>query len=698
LDERFYWTEQEDELRDTFSDEFVDFLFQELHREWELSYAFIPDDRDADEFLACRDNLIEKLMKNELDQASYYLGAFEEADFNDPDLLRLVGEYNCRLQDWEYAWQAYHRLIELEPDNLDGYYRHAYVALKKGLTGRAFADYRHILSIQPEDPQALSGLAQCFALYGKINEAKSLLELVVEQHPFDLDSSIRLLEINRQLLAHYEAEAQQAPKQKDAALAIAQLYYDVNLPDRCCKTLDRYRSAIGRSSEDELLRAKALLNLDRQDEAIEMLDRAWNSAQAEGSNGYDILVRRGIVNLERSNRNAGVRDLKAALKLNPYDPVVLFELANNAYLEDRLDEGIELATRSIAMDPRPWGAYAVRCGCLFEMGKYVEALPDYRKKLEHEYDDGQAWFRKGICHMHALQYSDAVDCFRAAVEWGYEDEDASFLIAACFYNGDYEQALDSLSELQEEDPDNSDLCVMEGDIYRAMGDKDKALAVYSEAAERFPDDYYPSQRVLYMLLKAFNRNDTKKMDSHIGRLLRLEPDDEWVLAESIKLLLNLKIWKQVPLMTKRYFAELDIDGEYASEVLFYCGVALYHEGMYRESLAHLQRAYELGLRNETSIYRSAAYYKSSQLENAIVHARLACQELPDRPEYAQYLTQLEQEAAGTGRLRRGLAGLFGGGKPELPDSLKLPHQEVAEIEKLRFDLTEDEEEDEDDDE
>ncbi|MNJ53768.1 Tetratricopeptide repeat protein [compost metagenome] len=258
------------------------------------------------------------------------------------------------------------------------------------------------------------------------------------------------------------------------------------------------------------------------------------------------------------------------------------------------------------------------------------------------------------------------------------------MAGARFLNQNYEGALEAIREYIRHFPEESRGYVLEGDIYRAIGNDAKATAIYCEAAEMFPEDYYSSKLALYMLLKQWDLEQMERIDASISRIMQQRPDDQWVLLETIKLLLNLKQWKPIPSIVQNYLMQRGEDDPYASLVWLYSGVAYYHMGNYQDSIKHLLRGYELGERNEVLVYLSAAYYKRGDLELAAAYAQLTCQQYPNESDYALYYEQIQQKLANSKKFLQAVFGRRNSAGITMPDKIYLDHQTVSKVCSLHF--------------
>lgn len=683
FNEVFMWTEQEIQLYESYPENFIDHLLEKVTETWGLRYEFFPKDADMDSFIEYRDDAHVALMNNELDYAYKCLLAAQELYSDDPDLLRLLGTYFVRVGEKEQAIDAFNKLIDIYPADIDGFINRAKLTFDTGNMNQAFSDYQHILEQMPDHLQAMNGLARCYLSYNRLFEAKILFEITIEKHPHDLDSRIWLYKVNKLLLENTLNEVSCSPSNIELKLTLAQLYYDLELYKECCQTIREIQSLSTLHSDMFLLWGKALAKQGQLKECLKIFNKALDLAQGEGLNGFDILVEHGIAHLKLKNGKGAISKLSEALKIKPDDTRVLSLLSNAHQMIKDWAIGIYFADRAIEVNPLNWQPYVYRGICHYKVKNYREAIQDHTVMLEHEYQSEEAWYRKGMCHFHLEQYEEASECLSRALAWGHNKYTYYYLATAHYKNNDFESALEAIQKFKEHHPEDSDGYVIEGDIYRAMGDYNAAKEVYCKGSELFPDDYYPSQRALYVLLKEWNKSEFKRIDKLLVRLIKCEESDmQWVLLEGIRFLLNAKSWKNALILTEKYIKLYSKKGNFVPLVQFYSGVAYFHEGLYKESLNHLEQAYKSDHRNYINIYLSMAYYQTKNMEKALVYADQACLDDPEDKDYQLWYEQLQHHIIG----KRVLWGLF---KIKLksvkiPENIYLEHQEVTEIEDFHY--------------
>ncbi|WP_379210530.1 tetratricopeptide repeat protein [Paenibacillus sp. GCM10012303] len=197
LEDNFGWrnrAQEEAYFGDRYSD-FVEYLTGQLEGP-ELRFTFLSGGggRDTDTFLRLRYDVFQSLRHNDLDSAAEAIGQACAIYPDDPDLLRLQGEYYLRTGDTELALAAFGRGIAVHPDDIDGYMYRARIYYDQGLYAEAIEACSIVLERQPElsDIRYIRGL--CEMKTGELDRAVSSFEQVLQANPNDIQATTALIE------------------------------------------------------------------------------------------------------------------------------------------------------------------------------------------------------------------------------------------------------------------------------------------------------------------------------------------------------------------------------------------------------------------------------------------------------------------------------------------------------------------------
>lgn len=197
LDSHFTWHKKMEQLADQLSDRFLLYLQGQLNESYTLRYHHFEHrtDLDIESFLEFRSDAFLALLENDWETAQTSLANAHAIYAQDPDLIRLEGEYFLRTGNPHRALHAFDQLIALDPENIDAYLQRARCHLEKGSITDAIRDCQEILKRLPNHWDAKSLLGKALLRLGEWEKAQDLFQEILQHNPSDLDAKICLTQI-----------------------------------------------------------------------------------------------------------------------------------------------------------------------------------------------------------------------------------------------------------------------------------------------------------------------------------------------------------------------------------------------------------------------------------------------------------------------------------------------------------------------
>jgi hypothetical protein len=290
-----------------------------------------------------------------------------------------------RLQEGrvEEAWNAFHEVLRLDPDQPLAHHMVGLIAMQSGQLQLGVESLRRAIALNPDDPVAWSNLGNGLSGLGRPEEALAAFGKALAMAPDFVDALN-----NRAILFGRLGRWEDALKDYDKALAIEP------------------RSAVVHNN-----RAQALTALGRSGEALASYDRAI----ALGPDNADAWYNRANLRAELRQDDAAAVDYRKAIALRPdhleahvnlgnllldldrpaealasYDraltiqadlPQALSNRANALRMLDRRAEALDSCSRAIALDPALSDALINRATVLFELARHREAAADLEAAL-----------------------------------------------------------------------------------------------------------------------------------------------------------------------------------------------------------------------------------------------------------------------------------------------------------------------------
>ena len=169
-----------------------------------------------------------------------------------------------------------------------------------------------------------------------------------------------------------------------------------------------------------------------------------------------------------------------------------------------------------------------------------DAADQLRRATELDPDDAASWRALGDALATEGRDDEATEAFRKLVELDPEDEAALTALGHSSYStGNGEDALSYLTEAADRGRSGMSTAVISMvDMYKALGQKEEALASARRIAEAVPDDVIAALDVAELSLETGDLDEAYASFDRIGDVGEL-PDDE-VLALHGKLLVELR--------------------------------------------------------------------------------------------------------------------------------------------------------------
>ncbi|MGC5326267.1 hypothetical protein [Brevibacillus sp. SYSU BS000544] len=194
-------TEAPDDRMEYFTEEFYHFYCRQLD-EPALRYTFLQHavDLDYDEFLNKRETAYQALKENNLELAGRSLDEAYAMYSDDPDLLRLQGEYFLRMGDKKSALAAMEQGIRIYPEDIDWYLIRSRIWYESLQFVEAKDECLYILSRMPANMGTLRLLGKIFIQLGELEKAEENYLKVLESYPNDIDAITSLAHIRSDMV------------------------------------------------------------------------------------------------------------------------------------------------------------------------------------------------------------------------------------------------------------------------------------------------------------------------------------------------------------------------------------------------------------------------------------------------------------------------------------------------------------------
>ncbi len=435
----------------------------------DLGYQVIeklPQDREAVDYLA-----YDLLFLKRLDEAMKIAHRYEPVLSGDRDLPLIAGYVHADHNEHEAAVRDFTRALEIDPNIAVGYMNRGYVYNDMRLATKAEQDFRKALSLNPQYGEAHLGLA--YALLQLRRSTAALKEAEIATHLLPDSESLHLVKAEgfrqRAMLVSAEGEYRKAlklnPNAVNSYIALADVEYRSH---KYAASADTLHSALAVAPDDPMISAqlgRSYAQLKRSSDALQAIDSA---ERAGGAKDYKVLLVIADTLRIMGHRNEAMARYARALESSD---------------EDRLQ--VRLALGRLFADEGKTSDAQQQVALGFAEARVaptdVTSADDYLNAAEilmgiHEYPLAQRMYGR-------------------AQALGADDTSVAVGMAnASLALGDTRSAELQLASLPD-DPDrnsNYNFLVSQGNVYRQLGENERALATFVQANQLDPQD--PSTR------------------------------------------------------------------------------------------------------------------------------------------------------------------------------------------------------------
>ncbi|WP_240344357.1 J domain-containing protein [Paenibacillus sp. SYP-B3998] len=203
LESNFNWREEKEYLYARFPEPFITYMFRQMDQIWELRYSYFKvfEGVNYEAFLDYREQAFFALIDNDLEQVKRCMAEAYAIYPDDPDLLRIKGEYYLRIGDKDGALAAFNHAIRIHPDDYDSYLYRARILYDKTQISSAISDCEYILLGLPDHIHARCLLAKCYMKLGDREKAREQFSQVLQRNPFDIEAKAYLAQIHTDIVA-----------------------------------------------------------------------------------------------------------------------------------------------------------------------------------------------------------------------------------------------------------------------------------------------------------------------------------------------------------------------------------------------------------------------------------------------------------------------------------------------------------------
>ncbi|WP_312193323.1 tetratricopeptide repeat protein [Exiguobacterium sp.] len=367
-------------------------------------------------------------------------------------------------------------------------------------------------------------------------------------------------------------------------LAVADLYIELGLSDRAVNLLAPLYVEYAGNAGVALLLAECYIDLDREEEAISVLEQVDTTDMEYGPRSLELLA-----DLYQSQGldEVALAKLKEARNLAPEEPLLAYGLAELYMTLGAFDQAVplfaEIAERPELRAELPLDALYAES--LAMTGQFEDAIPLYERAVA-ERSDLHTLFGLAMTAHRVGQHQKAVETFQQLIA-----QDPDYTSAYVPYAesqaelGLTKEALNVIKQGMERDDYNDELRTMEALFLLKLGDRAGSVQALREALALNPESIVAAERLLSLLAED---------EDHEAMIETISAIEEHVTAPSLT-------WDRARALyaLEEYTQAMEnyaiVEGAFTEDALFLkeYGFALVEEGRREEGQRLLRRAAQL---------------------------------------------------------------------------------------------------------
>ncbi len=335
-----------------------------------------------------------------------------------------MGELSLQEGDQAKAQGEFTRATELDPNNAEAHLGLSKVALASGQAELANQEADKAVALNPRVPGGKLQKGSALWKLGQLDEAIATLSKAREEDPKNVQLTVTLGAVKFEkgdlegALGHLSSALGVENGNAEANYYLARVKNVRAEHTQAIEALKRALDYNGRSPLYRYWMGRILLDARKPAEAIE----EWKQALDIDPKYLDALEAMGKVHFERAtpaDLKKAVELFERALAVDPKRTSVLVEIGETQIKQENWDAAISSFMRALEADPegKEVGSIYFRLGqCWQEKRKASKAIEWYRKALESDPRNGDAWLNLGYLYKDAHKRTEAAEAFTHFLE------------------------------------------------------------------------------------------------------------------------------------------------------------------------------------------------------------------------------------------------------------------------------------------
>jgi tetratricopeptide (TPR) repeat protein len=239
---------------------------------------------------------------------------------------------------------------------------------------------------------------------------------------------------------------------------------------------------------------------------------------------------------------------------------------------NRYDDAVKEINAALTIEPHNPQVLALAAGCYYDMGNYDHSMSFTRQWLAAEPDNARAHYILALNYWQAEKKEQAKQHIRQAITFDPYDADYwATLGAFAMSDREWEKVLDYANKGLACDPEHAQSLNYRNLALTKLGRTAELNAGIEETLSAHPDDAHTHATIGWAKLETRNYNDAR---FHFAEALRLQPHSNWARSGMVEALKAKNIFYRLFLIYFFWIAKHRNQSQWGIIVVFYIGTRL----------------------------------------------------------------------------------------------------------------------------
>lgn len=446
---------------------------------------------------------------------------------------------------------------------------------RRGRDAEAVGALRRAIEAGAADGETLRYLALCLLNLHQVAEAEDYARQALEATPSNPDA-FKILG---------DSLAAQGRKDEAVEAYVSAARGERARPDEALKLLEKALRLAPDSYEALVTKARTLYSVGRNDEALDVAERA---RQLDHPDTVPSLVTLAKILAAMARYDEALERIESALQIDPTDATALATKADILRQKKDLDQAADLVDAVLEADPSNLTALNVKAEILMARRQPVEAVEVTKRVLGSRPDSVRAIATQAAALYDLQRYDEALEACERALALRPDHAAVLAIKAQVLRQEDrLKEALESAERALALDPGSEVAFGVKADVLRAQGKLDDALATLDRAIEA-NSGYGFAHELKGRILEQQGR--LPEALEAIGRALEIDPENPSALAAKADVLRQQGEYPEaLDLLNRSIDLRPNASGTWESR-----GAVLFELDDYQGAAASFERAIELG--------------------------------------------------------------------------------------------------------